>query len=90
MNDLSNATKNINSDAALERATADYATVGDLIKEAEASIRNDDKIIEEARETIKAAQDHKRMSRDYIRLQTARRRVFANAKHRLQMIDEGL
>lgn len=90
MNELSSATKNINSNAALERASADYSTVGDLIREAEASIRNDQEAIAEAQEAIRAHRDHIRSNKDYIRLQKARRRVFANARNRLQMIDEGL
>ncbi len=90
MNELANATANVNSDAALERAKADYTTVGDLIKEAEASIKNDEEAIAEAQEAIRAHRDHIRSNKEYIRLQKARRRVFANARNRLQMIDEGL
>lgn len=90
MNELANATANVNSNAALERAKADYATVGDLIKEAEASIKNDEMAISEAQEAIRAHREHIRMNKDYIRLQRARRRVFSNAKHRLEQIDQGL
>lgn len=90
MSETDRAVDAVNEGRALEETTAHYATAQQQIQELDVADQKSRARIAAAQESIRSerasiqtrAEDRRRIAR--------KRRVFANAKHQLQMIDEGL
>lgn len=83
------AAKRNKSGELVNRAEADYASMGEQISEAEANIAQNNNIIEQCKKAIEVARENNRQQRDFIALTKRKRKVVARARFDLQQIDEG-
>lgn len=88
MSAIEQAVNKSNADAELTRENDAYATVQQQIKEEELGITEAEAQVERMQDAIRQARKTIRQRKDNLRKLRSRRRIFDDARHRLQRLAE--